>query len=391
VAFSRSLLPRLQEASRFFPAVFVGGCRQAGKTTQLRSAFPNHRYVTLDLPSAAEQAETRPDDLLGDGGPLLVDEVQYAPLLTRHLKVRIDAGAAPGTYLLTGSQVFAAMAQIAESLAGRCAILDLHTLGYQELVTTKHLAPADDATGLLLRGGYPRLWAEPDLPRDLFYSSYLATYLERDVRNLVQVGNLRDFERFVRALAARTGCLLSYTDLARDVGTAVSTIREWTSVLATSRIVTLLEPYHRSVGKRLVKSPKVYFDDAGFATWLCGIRTREQLLESPLLGALWETLVHGEIRRLLAVEAPGTALWFWAAHGSAEVDFVIESGGRFHLLEAKFATDPSADARRGFRAFHRALGDSAVTRRTIVCRTPHDHVTEDGVEVVGLGSLRVVG
>lgn len=384
----RSLAPRLQEAAAFFPAVFVGGCRQAGKTTLLRTTFPGHRYVTLDLPSAAELAEHRPDDLLGSGEPILLDEIQYAPRLPRHLKARIDSGAAPGTFLLTGSQLLPSLSSVAESLAGRCAVLSLHTLGLAELASAGR--GVDDPLALVVRGGYPRLWAEPDLPTDLFFASYLATYLERDVRNLVQVGSLRDFERFVRALAARTGGLLSYTDLARDVGAAVSTVREWTSVLTASHVVTLLEPYHRSVGKRLVKSPKIYFDDAGFAAWLCGIRTREQLLASPMIGSLWETLVHGELRRRIAVASPGAPLWFWAAHGSAEVDFVLESGARFHLLEAKVTAEPGADAQRGFRAFERAYGEESVVRRTIVCRTQHDHTIADGTHVIGPASAALL-
>lgn len=383
---ARSLAARVRDAARYFPAVFVGGCRQAGKTTLLRSAFPGHRYVTLDLPSVAEMAENRPDELLGDGAPILIDEIQYAPGLTRHLKARIDAGAPPGTFLLTGSQQFSSLANVAESLAGRCAVLSLHTLGFNELRAAGRL-PSADPLDLLLRGGFPRMWAEPDLPTDLYFASYLATYLERDVRNLVQVGSLRDFERFVRALAARTGCLLSYSELARDIGAAVNTVREWLSVLAASHVVTLLEPYHRSVGKRLVKSPKAYFDDAGFAAWLCGIRTREQLLASPLFGALWETMVHGELRRQLAVHSPGAPLWFWAAHGVAEVDFVLESGARFQLYEAKATTSPGDDALRGIRAFTREHGEANVLRRAIVCRTSQPGAFDDGTEILGLDAV----
>ena len=380
------MVARLREAARFFPAVFVGGCRQAGKTTLLRHAFPGHRYITLDLPSVAEQAEHRPDELLGHGGPVLIDEVQYAPGLPRHLKARIDAGAPPGTYLLTGSQQFPSMANVAESLAGRCAVLALHTLGFDELRSAQRVAN-DDPLALLVRGGFPKLWAEPELPTDLYYASYLATYLERDVRNLVRVGSLRDFERFVRALAARTGCLLSYSEVARDVGASTNTVREWVSVLVASHVVTLLEPYHRSVGKRLIKSPKIYFDDAGFAAWLCGIRTREQLIASPMFGALWETLVHGEIRRQLAVHSPSAPLWFWAAHGAAEVDFVLESGARFQLFEAKASTSPGADALRGFRAFAKAHGEDAIVRRAVICRTEAARTRIDGAEHVGIDAL----
>lgn len=153
--------------------------------------------------------------------------------------------------------------------------------------------------------------------------------------------------------------------------------------------MTLLDPYHRSVGKRLVKSPKVFWNDAGFAAWLCGIHSREHLQASPMLGALWETLVHGEIQRTLAVHSPGAPLYFWAAHGAAEVDFVSEHGGRFHLIEAKLSSHPGKDIAKGFRAFASAYGDESVARRTVVCRTPAAHDLESGVEVVDLIGLEL--
>ncbi len=384
----RDLRARLLEAARFYPALFLGGCRQAGKTTLLRATFPDHRFVTLDIPSVAEQAETRPEDLLAGNEPLLLDEIQYAPALPRALKVAIDRGdAPPGRFVLAGSQVFQAMSGISESLAGRCAVLQLDTLGVHELATA-NLLDDRDPLALITRGGYPRPWAEPDLPRELFFSSYLATYLERDVRNLLRVANLRDFERFVRALAIRTGQLLSYSELSREVGVAVNTIKEWTSVLVTSGVVTLLEPFHRSLGKRLVKSPKVYWNDAGFAAWLCGIHGREQLLASPLCGALWETLVHGELRRRLALAAPGTPLWFWNVQGGAEVDFLIDDGGRYRLFEAKLATTASGPKDlRGFKAFARVYGEEAVSQATVVCRAEAVHETDGGCRVVGLRDL----
>lgn len=382
----RNLGERILEAVQHFPAVFLGGPRQAGKTSLLTHHFPGHRYVTLDVPSVAEQAERRPQELLSDSSPTIFDEIQYAPGFLRHVKVAIDARRTPGRFLLTGSQVLASMAQVSESLAGRCAVLDLATLSARELVDAGQLAE-DSVELLLFRGGYPELWEKPDLPRDLWYSSYLATYLERDVRNLLNVGSLRDFERFLRALAGRTGNLLSYSELARDVGVAVSTVRDWTSVLVTSHVVTLLEPYHRSTGMRLVKSPKVYWNDAGFAAWLVGIQTPEQLRSSPLLGHLWENQVHGEIRRLLSVSAPGAALYFWSAHGRAEVDFLLDRGGRFELFECKWSASPGNEALKGFRTFRRAYGNEHVERATVVCTTPARYDLADGTEVVGLLGL----
>jgi hypothetical protein len=220
-----------------------------------------------------------------------------------------------------------------------------------------------------------------------FYGSYVATYLERDVRNLKQVGNLRDFDRFLRAAALRTGQVLSFSDLARDVGVAPNTAKAWLSVLQASGQVFLLEPYHRSLGRRLTKSPKLYFADTGLACHLLGIRDRAALLASPLAGALWETFVLGHVVRVFQARRERPPIWFWRTPRGDEVDLLIEHGGRFTAVECKLTERPDAAAARGFAALAAFYGPRSVERALVACRTPHGHRIGPDVTALPLRSL----
>lgn len=357
----------LLKAAKTFPAVLLTGPRQVGKTSILRKIFPDYGYVTLDIPSVAEQAETNPELFLEEhASPVIIDEIQYAPSIFRTLKYVIDQQKdSHGRYLLTGSQDFLLMQNVSESLSGRCAVLNLHTLSVREIRRKKKA----DEFRIMLTGGFPELWANEEIDHNLWYSSYLTTYLERDVRNILNVGSLRDFERYLRALAARTGQLLSYSDLARDVGISVSTAREWLSVLRSSGQVFILEPYFKNLGKRLVKSPKVYLADIGLALFLNGIRTRDQLLGSPLIGHLWETFVIGNIYRYFMCEGLRPDIWFWRNRAGAEVDCVIDTGGSYHLYEIKFSEHTNNKDLAGFKAFRRMYGSETVQTATVLCRT----------------------
>ena len=235
--------------------------------------------------------------------------MQYAPGLFRHLKAAIDERRHDmGRYILTGSQNFTLMKGISDSLAGRCGIVELENLALHEINAVT--PPGDDAAslaGLMARGQFPELWRAPELPAADFFASYLATYLERDVRQILNVASLRDFERFVRVLAARSAAMLNKSDVARDTGVAVKTIGEWVSVLQASGQIVLLEPWHVSFGKRVVKTPKVYFRDSGLLCFLLGLDA-STLLTSPALGAVWETFVFAEMRKLNEAEsAPSTS------------------------------------------------------------------------------------
>ena len=287
---NRTGADRIQELLHFFPAVAVVGARQTGKTTLVQSQFPDYTYVSLDVPSEAEAAENDPDSFFArHPEPVIIDEVQYAPNLFRHLKVRIDRDRyAMGRFVLTGSQKFGLMKSLSESLAGRVGFVSLEGLSLAELRS----AGMGDLRSWLHRGGFPELWRVPEFPERQFYASYLATYLERDVRQLLNVGNLRDFDRFLRMLAQRHGQQLDYTTVATGVGVDARTIKEWISVLEASNQIVLLEPWYGNVGKRILKRPKVYFTDSGLVCWLLGIEA-DALDQSPFIGALWEGAVYG--------------------------------------------------------------------------------------------------
>lgn len=374
-------------AARQFPALVVTGARQTGKTTLLRHLFPEASFASLDLPSAAAQADERGEEFLGSyPEPVLLDEVQYAPGLFRYLKVAIDAHReVRGRFLMTGSQKFALMHALSESLAGRCAVLELDTLASVEILAAlpgETILPEE----ILWRGGFPELWRVRDVEPRLFYASYVATYLERDVRLALQVGNLRDFERFLRACALRSGQILNLTDLARDVGIAGSTARSWLSVLEASSQVVLLEPYFNNPTRRLIKTPKLYFRDTGLLCFLLGLESPAALASSSLSGAVWETFVLGQILRERAAMGSAAQVYFWRDAHDTEVDFLIEQNARVRLIEAKWAEtlkDPTR-ALKSLRTVHGLFGDRAAPEHWVACRTKHPHA------VTGVPGVRLI-
>ena len=234
---------RIERLAAAFPAVILTGARQTGKTSLVKRLFPEHRYVSLDLRLLAEQAEEAPESFLRDHPPpVVIDEVQYAPGLFRHLKVAIDGDRRrKGAFILTGSQKFTLMRAVSDSLAGRCAVVSLPGLCVEEIRAAGRQPEAAPPGELLARGGFPELWAEPAIPAREFYQSYVSTYLERDLRQIVNVGSLRDFERFLRAGAVRAGQLLNKSNLARDVGVAQTTASHWLSALEAGNQVTLVD------------------------------------------------------------------------------------------------------------------------------------------------------
>jgi predicted AAA+ superfamily ATPase len=371
----RRLAEQVQAAARQFPAVVVTGARQTGKTTLLRNLFPGASFASLDLPSAAWQADERGEEFLRSyDEPVILDEVQYAPGLFRYLKVAIDARRSErGRFLMTGSQKFALMHALSESLAGRCAVLELDTLASAEILAAfpgEAVLPEE----ILWRGGYPELWRDREVEPRLFYASYTATYLERDVRQALRVGSLRDFERFLRACALRSGQLLNLTELARDVGVAATTARDWLSVLEASSQVMLLEPYFNNPTRRLIKTPKLYFRDTGLLCFLLGVEDPAALASSPLAGAVWETFVLGQILRARAAAGSAAQVFFWRDSHGMEVDFLIEQNARVRLIEAKWTeilTDPRAV--RSLLTVRDLFGDRAASEHWVACRTPHPH------------------
>ncbi|MBT9558088.1 MAG: ATP-binding protein [Myxococcales bacterium] len=390
--FQRHLYHRVVHLLGHFPALVLTGARQTGKTTLLRQTLPDYTYVTLDLPSVAEQAERDPVAFLARHPvPLLVDEVQYAPGLFRHLKSAIDANRhAMGRFVLTGSQKFPLMRSVSDSLAGRCAWLELAGLSLRERHSGGLSLEALERA--IIRGAFPDLWRDPELPSQAFHSAYLAAYLERDVRQLLNVGSLRDFERFVRACAARNGQLLDKTDLARTVGVTAKTIDAWLSVLVASDQVELLEPWFVNVGKRLIKAPKLYFRDVGLVAWLLGVEGRG-LATSPFLGSLWETLILAELRSSLAATGSSRTVWFYRDSTGHEVDFVVTGGGRTDLIEAKWTEHPNTSDTAALQRVARDVArtpEGQDTRTWVVCRTPNPYPIA-GSDVGAIDLLELVG
>lgn len=366
-----------------FPAVLITGARQTGKTSILRHMFADASYLSLDLPANAEAAYTAPEQLLDRyPGQVIIDEIQYAPSLLRYIKNRIDADRSPGKYLLTGSQLFSLMQGVSESLAGRCGIINLHTLSMSELIEAGlHM----EETSYIFMGGYPELHVGADI--DLWFPSYVATYLERDVRNILRVVDLQDFNRFIRACALRTSQLLNYSDLARDTGIAPNTARKWLSLLQSSAVVTLIEPYFGNRTKRLIKSPKLVFHDTGLAAFLAGFRNEQDLFGSSLAGAFWESHVFGQIIKHNSFAGNSENICFWRTANGHEVDMVIErAGGTILAVECKYKENPNISDSGGLRALADAEKDR-VKEKYIICRTEVPYKLSDGTWVMGLTDL----
>jgi predicted AAA+ superfamily ATPase len=372
----RAVTPRLDQLIRQFPAVLLTGARQTGKTALLRHSYPRAEFVSLDLPSIAAQAENEPEAFFaGQREPVIIDEVQYAPALFRHLKARIDAQRHQmGRFLMTGSQKFALMQSVSESLAGRCAILELEPLMASEILAAALPSQAPDTKTLLWRGGFPELFRNPEMDSREYYRSYVASCLERDVRLAVRAGSLRDFERFLRACALRSGQLLNLADLARDVGISGTTARDWLSVLEASNHIVLLEPYFGNATKRLIKTPKLYFRDSGLLCFFLALDSPDALDRSPSVGMLWETFVLGEILRQRSASGHVGSVFFWRDVTGTEVDFVIEHQDRLRLVEAKWtegAVEPKSLA--GLLKVKALCGVRATDEHWVATRTKYPH------------------
>ena len=367
------------------PVVVVTGARQTGKTSLARRLFPDHSFVTLDLPSEAEQAERDPGSFLGrHPPPVIIDEVQYAPGLFRHLKAVVDESRDRfGAFILTGSQPFGVMRSVSESLAGRADVVELEPLCYAEAKAARSELTVEE---FLVRGGFPELHANPEIDSRGFLQSYVATYLERDLRQLLQVTSLRDFERFLRAAALRSAQLLNQADLSRDVGITGSTAGAWLSALTASHQLALLEPWHSNATVSLVKRPKLFMRDAGLAAFLCGVHSAEALRSSPLAGALWETLVCAEMRRLQLNKSGGWQISFWRDRSRA-ADFLVHRGGRFHLADAKWTAVPRARDAAALNKVAALLPPDSVAGRTIICRAPNAYPLDGEVKAVPLKDL----
>lgn len=358
----RTLTPSLINLFKQYPVVTVTGPRQSGKTTLCRNSFPNKPYINLEAPDERAFALDDPRAFLQrfpDGA--ILDEIQHAPELLSYLQVRIDDVNQPGQFLLTGSHQLELDRHITQSLAGRTALLRLLPLSIQERMAVDTAAGFDTWT---FQGGYPRVAAQ-GLDPVRAYSDYFQTYIQRDLRELIQVKDLRQFETFVRLAAGRSGQLLNLNSLAADAGVSGHTAKAWMSILEASYIVFLLPPWFANIGKRLVKSPKLYFCDTGLACFLIGLRAPEQLASHPLRGALFETLVVGEALKQRLNHSLPPDLYFYRDSGGLEVDMLLDHGDRLDAMEIKAGQTIAGDSFKSMEKLTAVIPDRLARRALI--------------------------
>ncbi|WP_205872548.1 ATP-binding protein [Limnohabitans parvus] len=357
----------LLQRATLYPVVTVLGPRQSGKTTLCRMAFPDKPYVNLEQPDVRDFAQQDPKAFLAqypDGAVL--DEIQNVPTLLSWLQVLTDADPRKGRFVLTGSHQLQVSAQVTQSLAGRTAVLELLPLSLSELAAVGDgvTVGPDDVNRMMLQGGYPRIHAQ-DLPPEVMLSDYFATYVERDVRQLINLRHLREFGQCVRLLAGRTGQLLNQTSLGNEVGVSSNTITQWLSLLEASFLVFSLAPWSVNIGKRLVKSPKVYFYDVGLACWLLGIKTVEQLQHHPLRGALFENLVVLEVMKSLRNQGLRDPLYFFRDSNGLEVDLLLEHADGVQLIEIKASQTVAAPLFKNLRTVSALLGERVKSQHLV--------------------------
>jgi predicted AAA+ superfamily ATPase len=352
----RTLQPKLLALARRFPVITVTGPRQSGKTTLCRACFPDRRYVSLEAPDVRDYAYRDPRAFLDEfrEGAIL-DEVQRAPELLSYLQVEVDARPKRGRFILTGSANFALLQSISQSLAGRTALLTLLPLGLDEL--RRFPTPPGSLFEALWQGAFPAVFDRDLDPADWF-SSYVGTYVERDVRQILNVTDLIAFQGFLRLCAGRVAQLLNLSGLGGDAGVTHATARAWLSVLEASYIAHRLPPYASNVGKRVVKTPKLHFYDAGLACFLLGIRSPEQLRDHPLRGAIFETWVISEIVKARLHRGLPPSLFFFRDRKGVEVDAVIERGDALLAVETKSAQTVADDFFVGLDSLARQLASS---------------------------------
>ena len=376
---SRIAEKTIRNLLRGFPIVTLTGPRQSGKTTLARAVFKNKPYASLEEPDLRQAANDDPRSFLArfPKGAVL-DEVQRCPGILSYLQTRVDAESRMGVYILTGSQQFGLMSGITQSLAGRTAFVELLPFATRELKTAGKLPANIDA--MMLTGGYPPIYDRKLEPANWF-SAYVTAYVERDVRQMLKIHELETFQRFVKLCAGRTGQLLNLSSLATECGITHNTAKAWISVLEASYLIFLLRPHSENFNKRLVKMPKLYFYDAGLASWLLGIRTTEQMITHPLRGSIFETFIISELVKSKLNKGEKPAFSFWRDSNGNEIDLIVEQGTKLQPIEIKSGRTLTHEAFAGLEKWQ-SLADKKAVSPTLIYGGDESY-TQRGIKVVG--------
>ncbi len=370
--FHRNLESVLKASLKQFPATVITGPRQSGKTSLVKTVLgKSHRYISLETPDIRAFAARDPRGFLErNKPPIIIDEIQYAPEILNYIKEMIDNNRdAMGQFILTGSQNFLLMQGVSQSLAGRTAILELYPLALSENPGNRirSVKNHESAAEWMLCGSYPELHRRKVLNSRAWHNAYLSTYIERDVRQILKIGDLNTFNQFIRVLAGQSGGLLNMSSISTETGIAVNSVKNWLSVLNASYQTITLPPFYLKFKKRLIHAPKIYFADTGTLINILGFSEIEQLLDGHQSGHLFENLVAGELFRLFANSGEKPAVYYWRTVANDEVDFIIEHGGKFHALECKFTATPSISHIKGLEAFSGEIPASKQGIKALIC------------------------
>ncbi|NCC88291.1 MAG: ATP-binding protein [Clostridia bacterium] len=381
VFINRSLVKTAREAFKYFPVLTITGPRQSGKTTMIKSEFTHLPYFSMEDIDIRRFAMNDPRGFLNQHPKgMILDEVQNTPELLSYIQGLVDEDSSK-RYILSGSSQFSVIKQITQSLAGRTAMLELLPLSYQEI---KSEADKKSLDNILYSGFYPAIYAGKNIPK-LLYPSYTKTYLERDVRDLLNVKDIMLFQKFMRLCAGRIGSLFVASDLASELGVTVNTIKSWLSVLQASYIITMLPPWLENTTKRLVKTPKLYFCDTGLASYLLDIENEKLLMRDKMRGHLFENFIITEALKFRYNQGKESNLYFVRDSNGNEVDLILKHGDSFKCIEVKSSQTYNSEFEKGLKSVDSILGDR-ITDKAIIYAGDYEN-TEGKIKLINYKNI----
>ncbi len=377
-----------------FPAVALTGPRQSGKSTLLQNIFGGtYTIVSFDDPITRERAISDPRLFIeSQGEKVIFDEIQYVPQLLSYIKMLIDSERYKrGRFIITGSQQFNLIKNLGDTLAGRIGLLDLLPFSIGEKKKVPFLKARlsniqNNFVHACLRGSFPEITVHSEIKSDVWYGSYIQTYLERDIRTIYNIGSLREFQQFLRLLAARCSQMLNLSSFANDLGVSVNTIKKWLSILEASRIIYILPPYYRNLGKRITKSPKVYFLDVGLVCYLTGLKNREYLFDGPLAGALFENFVIQETVKYFFNRGIRPGLFYLRTHNNVEIDLIVESDLQLFPFEIKLTKTPNINMANPIERFIKNFTKLKINKGKIIILGEQEMSLTKNVSVINMNS-----